>query len=162
MRRARSRFQSHATTTASRQPATELPDAHRCIRPLPNSSLCETILMRISRRAWLGLLAVAGLAVGGFLVWCLVPPAPGVTVDNYHRLRPGMTEVEVERILGEPGNDDVLHREFPGEPVKGVKGWYGKGITILVTFDEQGHVTRVYGLGVGPTFLTRVRGWLGL
>src|SRR5689334_5221586 len=45
------------------------------------------------------LLGLAALPV----VWQALPPRQGVTPENFYRIRRGMTEQEVEAILGGPG-----------------------------------------------------------
>jgi hypothetical protein len=63
---------------------------------------------------------------------CLTETAgAGVTPDNFHRLRVGMTEREVEAILGKPG-EPVLYTTFgpdtfwSGEHCR-VNVWFGRG-----------------------------------
>ena len=47
---------------------------------------------------------LTGLPAG---VWAVWPPPPGVTLENFRRLRPGwdagMTEVDVQQLFGDPG-----------------------------------------------------------
>jgi hypothetical protein len=54
---------------------------------------------------WKRMLAVCGLllflGLAALVGWHLLPPRPGVTPENFHRLRVGMTEREVEAILGQ-------------------------------------------------------------
>jgi hypothetical protein len=79
------------------------------------------------RRLVLGAGALALLlgAAGVVLAW-FATPTPGVTLENYQRLRHGMTEREVQDVLG-----------GPGEPIsffKGVKGWEGQEVDVFVVF----------------------------
>jgi hypothetical protein len=50
------------------------------------------------------LFLLSGLAAG---VWAVWPPPPGVTLENFRRLRPGwdngMTDCEVQKLFGDPG-----------------------------------------------------------
>ena len=43
--------------------------------------------------------------VGLLVVWQRKGPSPGVTLANFHRLHKGMTEKEVEAIMGGPGGE---------------------------------------------------------
>jgi hypothetical protein len=66
-------------------------------------------------------------AMGLVLVRSLTTPKPGVTWENYHRLRLGMSLGEVERILGRPGD------------VKGTTYyWTEKKVFIGLGFDADG------------------------
>jgi hypothetical protein len=56
-----------------------------------------------------GVLACLGL-VGLVVVPRLLSPGPGVTPANFHRLRLGMTEQEVEAIFGGRGEDQIFVR----------------------------------------------------
>jgi hypothetical protein len=54
------------------------------------------------RRKLLGsLLGLAVVAVGAFVLW---PRKDRITRENYERIREGMSRVEVEAILGPPGD----------------------------------------------------------
>src|SRR5262245_55182612 len=56
----------------------------------------------MKRRA---LLAMATLALACLLGLWLALPGAGVTKANYDRIRPGMSQAEVEAILGGPAGD---------------------------------------------------------
>jgi hypothetical protein len=118
----------------------------------------------------LGLLL--GLSLVGLVVWHLLPPRPGVTPENFHRLRVGMREQEVEAILGE-------HGEIPAErvivtgsdlPYERYRYWGGKHSHVEVRFNS-GRVCqgRLWDTDDGrqeslpnrdPSFWDRGRGWL--
>ncbi len=93
----------------------------------------------MSRRGVLlavGALALLGLA--GFVTFLyLTRPAPGVTPENFQRLRLGMTESQVEAVLGSAGED------YPGAPAgpDRVLAWDGPGIEVVVYF-TKGRVSR--------------------
>src|SRR5690349_7307465 len=53
-----------------------------------------------------GALALLGLAAGLTVWWA--GPRPGVTLDNFRRLRPGMTDAQAERLLGRPADSSDL------------------------------------------------------
>jgi hypothetical protein len=87
-----------------------------------------------------GLLACLGLVA--LVVWRLWPAKPGVTPENFHLLRVGMTEQEVEATLGGPGE-------------------------LCVAFDGDGKAVGVYLFEVdlpstSPSFLNWLRSLLGL
>src|SRR5262249_29487410 len=82
------------------------------------------------------LLAVAGFA---FVHWLTTPP-PGVTLENFRRLRQGMTISEVEALLGEPyqRNSRGAFNTFllfsrAGESIYSPR-WKGEEIVILLSF----------------------------
>jgi hypothetical protein len=71
-------------------------------------------------RLLLGVGAVPLLVVAGFglLLW-ITRPTPGVTWENFHRLRCGMSERDVKRLLGEPDKVGWLRRKSQRRPVQG-------------------------------------------
>jgi hypothetical protein len=94
-----------------------------------------------------GLLALLGLA--GLVAWLTPHPGAGITQENTERIRPGMSEAEVEAVLGCPagnysGKDvDVLQEK--GELAAGWSGnawdgpvayrlWVGDELAVLVFF----------------------------
>jgi hypothetical protein len=48
------------------------------------------------------LIVVSLVLMGGGTIYCLMPPKPGVTLGNFRRVHTGLTEKEVEAILGSP------------------------------------------------------------
>jgi hypothetical protein len=57
----------------------------------------------VRRRVVIAVVALlfSGIAAG---VWAVWPPPPGLTLENFRRLRPGkMTEEDVGRLFGGPG-----------------------------------------------------------
>jgi hypothetical protein len=67
-------------------------------------------------------LALPGLAVAGLPL--LIPRhGPGITRDNYERIREGMTLSEVESLMGEPsiGSLGTAHRHRPSTPGPALK-----------------------------------------
>jgi hypothetical protein len=109
--------------------------------------------------------ALAGLALA-FTDWALSLP-PGVTEANVKRLRPGMTQAEVEALLGEaPTSGGVLvedgdliidQRRHPRIWI-----WQGKAGSAFVTVDVTGRVQIAWwerrDRQSGP--LDRFRSWL--
>ena len=92
------------------------------------------------------LVVLAGLAVvvaaGLVVLW---PCADRITVQNYNRIRVGMSRVEVECILGPPG-DYTTHPTYgyvgsgPWEPRPGEKSWKADEAVIEVQFDGTNKV----------------------
>jgi hypothetical protein len=109
--------------------------------------------MRRRRLRWM--LTLAGLAVvvavGVVVLW---PRADLVTLENFQRLRCGMTEAEVEAILGPSGDHtsgdtepDLEHQKWqyltPPESYgrqEALKGWIADRACIGVGFDSAGNV----------------------
>jgi hypothetical protein len=101
------------------------------------------------------LVVLAGLAVvatvGAVVLW---PRAERVTPENVERLRVGMTQNEVEAIIGLPGDHstqetvvmpmnteswcDVIGETNPNERKA---RWIGDKTWVDVAFDKTGHVT---------------------
>jgi hypothetical protein len=92
------------------------------------------------RRLLLGFVAAAGLwlAGAGLLLWPK-PPAPGVTMENFRRLRVGMTQPQAEAVLGGPG----LELPWPSRRAGTVKAWGRpfEGFAIYLEFGAGGRVT---------------------
>jgi hypothetical protein len=61
----------------------------------------ETLPMR-RRRLLLAVGMVVLLGVAGFGLHWLTRPTPGITWDNFRRLRKGLSAKDVEALLGEP------------------------------------------------------------
>jgi hypothetical protein len=105
----------------------------------------ETLPMR-RRRLLLGvgppaLLGVAGLAL---FLW-LMTPTPGVTWENFRRLRVGMSAREAKALLGE-GYEELKR------PNTTDRFWWGEDVVISLSFD----VDRLWaGHAFPPDFITR-------
>src|SRR5579864_6841898 len=87
----------------------------------------------ITRRRLL-VLGLAGLPVGAAgLAVALVAlrPEPGVTPENFRRLRIGMSEKEAEAILGGPGARQIYGVMRP------TKTWTGDGCVIWLAFNSS-------------------------
>jgi hypothetical protein len=88
--------------------------------------------------------AVALLAVGGFVLWPR-PPVPGLTRDNFDRVRVGMTSPQVEALLGDqygrlppiPPNSVRFSAEHSDEEGK---VWWTDNGGVLVWFNRNGRV----------------------
>jgi hypothetical protein len=114
------------------------------------------------------LIIVAILGAGAFLaigVFLLLQDRPAVTEANCNRIKPGMTEAEVEAIFGEPKAPD-------GEPLwldwYGLNGrtpptWIGSDGMAVVRFDLNGKVIRADWIESPRASLwDRIRLWIGL
>ena len=86
--------------------------------------------MRKAKRVlmWLGLIGI--LAILGLVAaqW-LSPWKPGISVNNFRRLTLGMTEAEVESILGRPGEFELRSPHW--------KQWNENGTFISVGFGNH-------------------------
>jgi hypothetical protein len=83
-------------------------------------------------RMAVGLVAVS-LAAGMllyFLLPVLNPPQPGVTPENFRRLHKGMSQEEVEAILGSPGQD------VGRMTLQKMKEWQAPDCFVYIVFSE--------------------------
>src|SRR5262245_18822576 len=98
------------------------------------------------RRLLLGAVVLAPFGLAGLLFALhLAFPEPGVTWDNFQRIQDGMSEQEVEAILGGPGKTQSGSSE-DCPPQGTVKTWHGTIMEVFVVFDERGTVK-----GKGPS-----------
>jgi hypothetical protein len=88
------------------------------------------------RGRWLFLvaaaLAILAAAAYALFLWLSTPP-PGVTVANFQRLQVGMTEAQVQQILGAAG------KPLDVGALSHVKVWYDaeEDLSIMLTFDDD-------------------------
>lgn len=121
------------------------------------------------RRLLLVVGAVVLLGMAGFvlLLWLTSQaPAPGITWDNFRRLRMGMSVGDVEALLGEPHEIDDLGDGYV------VKWWRSQEVTIGLGFNanQRLHLGTADPTGVSPicaeslhppeSVLDRLRQWL--
>jgi hypothetical protein len=85
------------------------------------------------KRLWVCLLLACLTAVVVAWNWDALFRKPGVTLANFRRLREGMSEQEVEAILGRPrdGYDRMTDNHF--------SSWTGKDGSIFLHFSDLGH-----------------------
>ena len=113
------------------------------------------------------------LALGGYIALWLT--APKVRIDNttYNRVRPGMTQEDVEQIFGGPPKDYSSGNPPPRDvglktigPFVGVpKTWISDEADVRVWFDEGGKVTASDAMFSGSMhqgFFSRLRRLLGM
>jgi hypothetical protein len=95
------------------------------------------------------------LAIAPAAIFLTAEPNP-VTPTNYARISGGMTDAEVEAILGPAG---ISHRD--GGQYS--KGWENREFVMSVTFDAEGRATgKACGELRRPTWVQRVKATLGL
>jgi hypothetical protein len=82
---------------------------------------------------------------------------PGVTKSNCDRIEVGMTEKEVEALLGGPAT-----RVLSETPDDTLKDWVGHRCSAGVVFSSQGRVLFPPFYYKKPTLLDRALEWLGL
>ncbi len=115
---------------------------------------------------WLAAAASLGLTVC-VSVWQVSGPHP-VNRANFERIQVGMTQAEVEAILGCPPGDyatvDYLP-EFCGFMILGATVWVSNDGDVRVWFDNEGRVEQAYFFELlvrrPPSLLDRVRAWVG-
>jgi hypothetical protein len=135
---------------------------------------------------WMSLVLV--VLVVGFGTALFLLPRDRITADSWEKIRLGMTEKEVEGILGGPGiswgeylsnmvalnkkgklpiNDGIefLEPESWNEGIDDISVWIGQRGEIRIGMNRRGHVIakRFQRLRpADPTFVDRIRDWLGL
>lgn len=125
------------------------------------------------------LLAVAALTAVVLAVVWLLWPEPAIGPASYERIRLGMTQAEVEAVIGLPPG--IYHNQIGGEALTSdVRGlpmsrssdyhrsaeWWGTKHGIFVAFDKSGAVVGCQLFDVQPPrgsagLLERIRSWLG-
>src|SRR5262245_16040141 len=126
-------------------------------------------------RAWtVGLLALGGAAT--LLTVAFAPPARRLNVDAYPLVRTGMTQAEVEGLLGGPPGNYGRHATGRGlmtaegyiAPAGSVERvWCDDAHRFEIYFDPEGRVVGLhkrasYSQSPAPGWLARLRAWLGL
>jgi len=139
----------------------------------------EAIMTRC-RLYWLAYAACVGLAV--FWGVRLLTPRHCINRENFEKIQIGMSQEEVESLLGAPPGDYtrgsllVLAQEPskninwvvpPWDLTWGDARWIGKDAAVAVWLDPQKCVTKtefavVICFNAETTFLDKFRGWLGL
>lgn len=123
----------------------------------------------------------AAILLAGYMTLRLTAPRHRITGDTIHAIDKGMTEREVEAILGAPAGDYSAgkrgglfinkHRVRDGdltgpEMVKmwGGKYWVSDETSVWVRFNEAGKVEETWPgwVAYNDSFLTKLRRWLGM
>ena len=94
---------------------------------------------------------------------------PGVTAHNFRRLRVGMSEKEVESLLGGAGADippgDWAEMDVDPDLLLPQKGWRGPKMAVAIAFDEHRRIRRIFVNWIEEEppeeFADKVRRWLG-
>jgi hypothetical protein len=94
-----------------------------------------------------GGLVIVALIAGAFWV-SRRPPPPRVTRANFERIHPGMTQAEVEAVLGPPGFyhngrgrlDPAVVKKVEAAAGSRFRLWFGEAGFVGVEFDEAGRV----------------------
>jgi hypothetical protein len=96
---------------------------------------------------------------------------PAVSHERYGRIKEAMTVEEVEAVLGVPPGDYQTrrHRLIANTLAGGDYVWRGDEGAIVVYFDGSGRVESHLFIDIsgdivdeGPSFVERLKGWLGL
>ena len=117
----------------------------------------------VTRHRWLLLAVVAcGLLATG--AYCLTRPRLSINEETCAKIRPGMTRAEVEGLIGGPPGDYTTSPRLRGGCAMAYEicdCWVSDEGEIVVEFDD-GRVSQVrFGEVLGPSFLERLRTWLG-
>jgi hypothetical protein len=90
----------------------------------------------MNRRRLLLILLVAAVTVSlvGLSVYWLMPSRPGVSGDNFRRVRRGMTREQVETLFGSKG------RPLSSEPIMSLTAWRGAEGEAVIEFWESPEV----------------------
>src|SRR5262245_44794271 len=108
-----------------------------------------------------------GLLVAGITcleMISLLKTSPWITRESCDKIRPGMSEREVEAILGGPAWSRTTGTRLgvlaPGQEACWWRDSHGNA---RVVFDETGHALDVsYWANTRPSFLDQARSWFGL
>ena len=155
-------------------PSTERRNRPRAREIARQSPVGDTREISMKRKLkWLAIvLAVSLLGFGAALfLW----PRVRITAESYNMIEIGMTEKEVEGILGGPGKSELLNMKnvakekglpiiemFQGQIPK-PKIWKGRRGIVQIQLDEESRVSGKSFLGFGErsSFIDRLRDWLG-
>jgi hypothetical protein len=137
--------------------------------------------MVVMKRKLVKLLLVSAvfllIASGALFLW----PRDRINESTWKKIQVGMAQTEVETILGGHGigwHDFLAQRDRPAINIEEVEAnldwveekenprfWLGRHGLLGIQFDEKGHVqrTRFWRVTAAePSFLDRLRDWLGL
>jgi hypothetical protein len=127
------------------------------------------------KRLLLMLGCVAAVLLAGYMTLRLTGPRHRITEENIKLIKKGMTEEEVEAILGSKAGsipDGTLHAPnsltVDSIDTRSSKHWVGKDVDVSVGFDADGRVTSVTQLFIldrsdrPETILDKLRRWLGM
>jgi len=117
---------------------------------------------------------LATVLVAGYVTLRLSAPGHRITEKSFSAIQKGMTEEEVEAVLGAKagvvtGRTGIYARMWGASGIEmiknhGGKEWVGENVSVYVRFDEAGRAKDVL-LGDVPgeeSFLGKLRRWLGM
>ena len=120
---------------------------------------------------------VLAVSLLGFGTALLSWPRDRITAESWQKIQIGMTEEEVENMLGEPGSRHVdIWRDLAKEPGNWFAEpnphilddrnltWIGRNGFIDIRYDERSQVIGKYFsefLSTRPSLIDRLRDWLG-
>jgi hypothetical protein len=124
-------------------------------------------------RLWISVSILAVVAVGLFVGGWLMLPKPRINEESFGRIKIGMTQAQVEEIIGAPPGDygvskcelDVWHSDSMRLPAWTCKQWLGQHDAITVWLDAEG---KVADLSIWPVFrdydstFDQLLGYIGL
>lgn len=103
---------------------------------------------------------LTAVLLAGYVTLRLTAPPHRFTYEDFKALRLGMTEADVETVLGAKASCIRNPR---------AKEWYGEGYSAFVFFDEAGRIEHIGGGNdvnlngpVRDSFLAKLRRWLGM
>jgi hypothetical protein len=134
---------------------------------------------------------LAVVLLGGYLLLWLTAPRHRITLESFEQIKAGMTETEVEIVLGQVGDESPVGSVHPGikrfleqirrsgvpdirrvsygpgygsEDIARWKTWLGENCCILAGFNEQGKlIDKHITLRAGEeSLLAKLRRWVGL
>ncbi|MCI0376235.1 MAG: hypothetical protein L0215_01380 [Gemmataceae bacterium] len=119
--------------------------------------------MKKRRLLWIAATLVLLLGAGYAVLW-LTGPGHRINALSFERIQEGMTEKEVEEILGVPAGDygTKAHPELTVLPLGDRKRWTSDDAQIVVDFDKRGLVVlkRLGFVRVGESIWQKLRRWL--
>jgi hypothetical protein len=122
---------------------------------------------RLWRKLTFFALVLLLVAVPAYVVYLEIKSRiPGVTIDNFRRLRAGMTESQIESYLG-PKLGQTKNEGWEGDnPLPTTSLWEGPDFRVVVDFNGKGRASEIrlhpkHRGELPETFADRVRRWLG-
>jgi hypothetical protein len=91
-----------------------------------------------------------------FLVWCRPRQRPEISYETFKKIRLGMTEQELERLLGPSDEAEFVSCGDDGAP-DFVKRWYGADYMIVVGIDNGRVVRPISGAAQELSLFERIR-----